>query len=106
MLQPLISASERLWPDEFPEDCCGEAELLGEDSPDDGAFRGERSPDDLDTDVCSGVGDVVVDRAGLGAAVMAASAPVELLELGGAALGVIRSVLREAGVAASSWSVF
>ena len=124
MFQPLISASERLWPDEFSEDCCGEADVLGEDSPDDGSPRGERSPDDLDTGVRSGAGESLVDcvdaevpvvgeaavgedspLAVLGAAVMAAPASTGLRGLG-AVLGVTRSVLRGAGVAAKSWSVF
>ena len=60
MFQPLISASERLWPDDPLEDCCGEADSLGEDPPDDGTSRGERSSDDLDTGVRSGVGDSLV----------------------------------------------
>ena len=98
---------------------------LGEDPPDDGMSRGERSSDDLDTGVRSGVGDslvgcvdVEVSAVGevavgedsplvvLGAAVMAAPASTGRLELGGVVLGVIRSVLRGAGVAAKSWSVF
>ena len=125
MFQPLISASDRWWPDDPPEDCCGEADSLGEDPPDDGMSRGERSSDDLDTGVRSGVGDslvgcvdVEVPAVGevavgedsplvvLGAAVMAAPASTGRLELGGVVLGVIRSVLRGAGVAARSWSVF
>lgn len=124
MFQPLISASERLWPDDPPEDCCGEADSLGEDPPDDGTSRGERSSDDLDTGVRSGVGDSLVGCVDveapvvgevavgedsplvvLGAAVMAAPASTGRLELGGVVLGVIRSVLRGAGVAAKSWSV-
>ena len=124
MFQPLISASERLWPDDPPEDCCGEADSLGEDPPDDGMSRGERSSDDLDTGVRSGVGDSLVGCVDveapvvgevavgedsplvvLGAAVMAAPASTGRLELGGVVLGVIRSVLRGAGVAAKSWSV-
>ena len=124
MFQPLISASERLWPDDPPEDCCGEADSLGEDPPDDGMSRGERSSDDLDTGVRSGaedslvgcvdveapvVGEVAVGEDSplvvLGAAVMAAPASTGRLELGGVVLGVIRSVLRGAGVAAKSWSV-
>ena len=60
MFQPLISASERLWPDDPPEDCRGDADSLGEDPPDDGTSRGECSSDDLDTGVCSGVGDLLV----------------------------------------------
>lgn len=125
MFQPLISASERLWPEDPPEDCRGDADSLGEDPPDDGMSRGERSSDDLDTGVRSGVGDSlvgcvdvevsVVGEAAvgedsplvvLGAAVMAAPASTGRLELGGVVLGVIRSVLRGAGVAAKSWSVF
>ena len=131
MFQPLISASERPRLDGSPEGCCGEADALGEDSPDDGlsrdgpSSRGERSSDDLDTGVRSGVGDSlvgcvdaevpVVGEAAvgeasalvvLGGAVMAAPASTGRLELGGVVLGVIRSVLRGAGVAAKSWSVF
>ena len=125
MFQPLISASERLWPDESPEDCCGDADSLGEDFPDDGTARGERSPDDLDTGVRSGVGDSLVSCVDvevpvvgeaavgeasvlvvLGGAVRAAPASTGRFELGGVVLGVIRSVLRGAGVAARSWSVF
>jgi hypothetical protein len=60
MFQPLISASERLWPDDPPEDCCGDADSLGEDPPDDGTSRGERSSDDLDTGVRSGAEDSLV----------------------------------------------
>ena len=114
MFQPVISASERLWPDDPPEDCCGDADSLGEDPPDDGTSRGERSSDDLDTGVRSGAEDSLVGETAvgedsplvvLGAAVMAAPASTGRLELGGVVLGVIRSVLRGAGVAAKSWSV-
>ena len=58
----------------------------------------------------SAVGEVAVGEDSplvvLGAAVMAAPASTGRLELGGVVLGVIRSVLRGAGVAAKSWSVF
>ena len=122
MFQPLISASERLWPDESSGGCCVGADSLGEASSEDGSSKGERSSDDLDTGVCSGcedsladcvdVGVPAVDSAvgevsplvALGSGVMAASAPPGLLGLG-VVLGVTRSVLRGAGVADISWSV-
>lgn len=135
MFQPLISASERPWPDDPPEVCCGAADsAAGDWSDSDGELRGERSPDALDTEDFSAAGESLADGVDVEApvdddsaaadwvgdslavgelslpvisddGVTAASALTALLGLGDAAFGVTLLELREAGFAATSWSV-
>jgi hypothetical protein len=135
MFQPLISASERFWPDDPPETCCGAADPVAEDWVDaTGVFRGERSPEALDTEDFSAAGDSLADDAdvevpgdddsaaaddvddplAVGAlsllvisdvGVTVACASTSPLGLGDAAFGVTLLDRREAGFAVTSWFV-
>ena len=127
MFHPLISASERFWPDDPSETCCGVADPVSGDWWDaTGVFRGERSPEPRDTEDIVAVGDsladdvgapvdddsVVADSLAVGvlsllvisdAGVAVACAPTSPLGVGDAAFGVTLLERREAGFAATSW---
>ena len=127
MFHPLISASERFWPDEPSETCCGVADPVSGDWWDaTGVFRGERSPEPLDTEDIVAVGvsladdvgapvdddSVVADSLAVGvlsllvisdAGVAVACAPTSPLGVGDAAFGVTLLERREAGFAVTSW---
>ena len=127
MFHPLISASERFWPDDPSETCCGVADPVSGDWWDaTGVFRGERSPEPLDTEDIVAVGvsladdvgapvdddSVVADSLAVGvlsllvisdAGVAVACAPTSPLGVGDAAFGVTLLERREAGFAVTSW---
>ena len=123
----MISASERFWPDDPSETCCGVADPVSGDWWDaTGVFRGERSPEPLDTEDIVAVGvsladdvgapvdddSVVADSLAVGvlsllvisdAGVAVACAPTSPLGVGDAAFGVTLLERREAGFAVTSW---
>lgn len=127
MFHPLISASERFWPDDPSETCCGVADPVSGDWWDaTGVFRGERSPEPLDTEDIVAVGvsladdvgapvdddSVVADSLAVGvlsllvifdAGVAVACAPTSPLGVGDAAFRVTLLERREAGFAVTSW---
>ena len=125
MFHPLISASERFWPDHPSETCCGVADPAAEvwwDAT--GVFRGERSPEPRDTEDICAVGDSLADDVGAPVnddSVVADSLAVGVLSLlvmsdagvaaacviplgrGEASFGVTLLERREAGCAVTSW---
>jgi len=67
MFHPLISTSERFWPDHPSETCCGAADPAAEDEDwvdATGVSRGERSPEPLDTEDFVAAGDSLADDVG------------------------------------------